>query len=159
MEFINRKVELALLTEKLEQFKEGKRLNTSHLAFLGLRRTGKTYLVKEFVSLIMQKHKDIIPLFIDISKLTEEIKSFCDTILSEFAKSYEKSYIEPDLDVFFHSFAKGSLYEAYKHYQKQTEPAKIFDTLLKLLTLISEQQKLVIIFDEFQDILEFTKIK
>jgi hypothetical protein len=30
---------------------------------------------------------------------------------------------------------------------------------LKFLTIISQQQKLLIIFDEFQDILEFTKIK
>jgi AAA+ ATPase superfamily predicted ATPase len=159
MEFINRKVELTLLTERLEQFKQGKRFNTSHLAFLGLRRTGKTYLVKEFASIIQHHHKEVIPLFIDISKLTENISFFCDTLLSEFAKSYKKSYLEPDLDIFFHSFIKGKLYEAYKHYQKQTEPAKIFDMALKLLTLISQQQKLVIIFDEFQDILEFTKIK
>jgi len=159
MEFINRTAELALLTERLEQFKQGKWLNTSHLAFLGLRRTGKTYLIKEFASLILKKHKEIIPIFIDISKLTDNIRFFCDTILSEFAKSYEKSYTEPDLDIFFHTFIDGKLYASYKHYQKQTESAKIFDTVLKLLTLISEQQKLVVIFDEFQDILEFTKIK
>ena len=106
-----------------------------------------------------QKHKEVIPIFIDISKLTESIKFFCDNLLTEFAKTYEKSTIEPDLDIFFHTFNQGTCYEMYQHYQKQTEPAKSFDKVLQLLTLISKSQKLVIILDEFQDMLEFTKIK
>lgn len=61
--------------------------------------------------------------------------------------------------MFFHSFSQGKWYETYRIYQKQTEPAKVFDNLLKFLTLLSNEKKLVIILDEFQDILELTKIK
>ncbi|MEI7558911.1 MAG: hypothetical protein WCJ45_09380 [bacterium] len=48
---------------------------------------------------------------------------------------------------------------SYKNYDSQTDNTKIFDSFLKLLTIISSKQKLLIIFDEFQEILEFTKIK
>jgi predicted AAA+ superfamily ATPase len=105
MQFINRTSELQLLNERLINFQQGNWLNTSHLAFLGLRRTGKTYLVKYFYTLVKEHHKDIIPLFIDISKLTESVKYFCDSILSELTKSYKNTYIDVDLDVFFHEFA------------------------------------------------------
>jgi AAA+ ATPase superfamily predicted ATPase len=115
--------------------------------------------MKEFFSKIQQRYKEILPIFIDVSKLTESIKFFSDAMIVEFVKSHEKDYLDQDLELFFHSFADGKLYEAYRNYQRQVEPTKIFDTLLKFLTLISNEIKLVIILDEFQDILEFTRIK
>jgi hypothetical protein len=159
MAFINRKFELKILNERLDDFKHWTWLNTSHIAFLWLRRTGKTYLVKYFYNVIKENHKDIIPLFIDISKLTESIKYFCDSIILEFAKSYKNTYLDLDLDLFFHEFSHGDVYLSYKNYDSQTDNTKIFDSFLKLLTIISSKQKLLIIFDEFQEILEFTKIK
>jgi len=157
MIFINRKNELELLQNKLDTFKNWVWQNTYHLAFLWLRRTGKTYLVKYFYSQIIQKHKDINIIFVDISKLTENIKYFCEYMLYEIIKSY--NYSDSDREMFFYNLKDDHIFSQYMIYSKQADNAKIFDEFLKLLTLISNHKKLIIIFDEFQDILEFTKIK
>lgn len=157
MLFINRKNELELLQNKLYNFKKSIWQNTYHIAFLWLRRTGKTYLVKYFYSQVLQKHKDINIIFVDISKLTESIKYFCEYIIDEIIKSY--NFENYDKEMFFYDLKDDKIFSQYKIYSKQTDKAKIFDEFLKLLTLISNHKKLIIIFDEFQDILEFTKIK
>jgi len=158
MIFVNRVSELELLNNKLEQFKNWIWLNTSHLAFLWLRRTWKTYLVKYFLKNVNQKEENIITIFVDISKLTESIRYFCDSILLELAKSYNKSYLDIDLDLFFHEFQNWEFYMFYKDYLKQTDNFKIFDVFLKFITEISKKIKLIIVFDEFQDILNLSKL-
>jgi hypothetical protein len=114
-------------------------------------------LVKYFYSQVLQKHKDINIIFVDISKLTESIKYFCEYMLNEIIKSY--NFENYDKEMFFYDLKDDKIFSQYKIYSKQTDNAKIFDEFLKLLTLISNHKKLIIIFDEFQDILEFTKIK
>jgi len=157
MLFINRKNELELLKNRLDIFKNSIWQNTYHLAFLWLRRTGKTYLVKYFYSQVLNNYKDINIIFVDISKLTESIIYFCEYIIDEIIKSYNP--INTDKETFFYNLKDDKIFSQYNIYSKQTDNTKIFDEFLKLLTLISNYKKLIIIFDEFQDILEFTKIK
>ena len=119
MIFVNRKNELELLQNKLDIFKNSFWQNTYHLAFLGLRRTGKTYLVKYFYSQVIKKYKNINIIFVDISKLTENIKYFCEYILYEIIKSYEP--INDDKEIFFYNLKDDKIFSQYKNYIKQNE--------------------------------------
>ena len=165
MDFINRKFELELLNKKLEHFRKWIWLNTSHLAFLWLRRTWKTYLVKYFLNNLKNinnkdvNNKDIISIFIDVSKFKENIKYFCDNILMEFAKNTKETYLDIPLDLFFNEYENWDFYSLFRNYSLQKDNFEIFNKFLSFLTQISLKNKLIIIFDEFQDILEFTKLK
>gem|GEM_PF-1888427 len=114
-------------------------------------------MVKYFYSQVLNNYKDINIIFVDISKLTESIIYFCEYIIDEIIKSYNP--INTDKETFFYNLKDDKIFSQYNIYSKQTDNTKIFDEFLKLLTLISNYKKLIIIFDEFQDILEFTKIK
>jgi AAA+ ATPase superfamily predicted ATPase len=71
--FINRIKELELLDKRLEVFLWWNWKNTYHLAFLWLRRTGKTYLLNHFLT----QNKDKVNIvYFNISKFKISPYSF-----------------------------------------------------------------------------------
>ncbi len=158
MIFVNRKYELDILRNKLDNFILWKWLNTSHVAFLWLRRIWKTFLVKYFLDNIDTKKLDVCRVFVDVSKTKDNIYNFCNDVLIEYAKSVNNSFFDVDLDLFFHEFFDWKFYSFYKTFLNKTDNYEIFTSFLKLLTLLSKEKKVIIVFDEFQDILEFKKL-
>jgi len=71
--FTNRRSELKLLNFYKEQHKEG---NPTHLALFGLRRIGKTLLLKELVLRLLRRDKDIIPVYMDFSDICSSPENF-----------------------------------------------------------------------------------
>lgn len=71
--FTNRRSELELLKFYRAQHKEGRPV---HLALFGLRRIGKTILLKQFVLHLLKEKNDVIPVYMDFSDICSSPENF-----------------------------------------------------------------------------------
>ena len=71
-------------------FKSGKWSNVYHLAFLGLRRTGKTFLMKQLLSQVT----NIPKVYLDVSKINTTPQEFSKSlVVALFQAIYKKDFI------------------------------------------------------------------
>jgi len=71
--FTNRDYELKLLQHLRTQHQQG---NTQHSVLFGLRRIGKTLLLKEFIKRALKDDENIIPVYIDFEEITSSPENF-----------------------------------------------------------------------------------
>lgn len=71
--FTNREYELAQLDHYLQSLQTG---TAEHVALFGLRRIGKTLLLKEFMRRMLQKNPSILPVYMDFSALASSPENF-----------------------------------------------------------------------------------
>jgi len=64
-QFVNRERELQQLAHYLDQLRAGR---PTHVALFGLRRIGKTLLLKEFMARLLEQSDDVIPVYMDLSE-------------------------------------------------------------------------------------------
>jgi hypothetical protein len=71
--FTDRETELGQLKHALQSFKTGP---AEHIALFGLRRVGKTLLLKELIRQVMETEPDIVPAYLDFSALCSSPENF-----------------------------------------------------------------------------------
>lgn len=149
--FINRIRELELLGSRLEIFLSWNWQNTYHLAFLWLRRTGKTYLLNHFLNL--NKHTVHIVYF-NTSKFKISPYSFSKWLLESIL-----NVIYSVSDNVFDKIDDVEILKKWQNIEKlfwNKELDIAVNKLFELIKYISDTKwKLVIIFDEFQDFFAF----
>jgi|GEM_PF-6003759 len=64
-QFVNRERELRQLEHYLDQLRRGQ---PTHVALFGLRRIGKTLLLKELIARLLEPGDDVIPIYMDLSE-------------------------------------------------------------------------------------------
>ncbi|MBL7196881.1 MAG: ATP-binding protein [Candidatus Omnitrophica bacterium] len=162
-QFIGRDDIIKLINKRLSDLKEGYRQN---IAILGNELTGKTWIIK----FIFDNFTDsqIIPLYFDLSQPTVNIfvQRFFNTLLFSFLKAKgivlpkenltrlieeSKSYIPT---------AVSKIQEISSSLTKDKIDVSTFRDILSLTEIINQEskQKIVVIFDEFQN-LESLKIR
>jgi hypothetical protein len=149
--FINRIKELDIINKRLELFLLWKWQNTYHIAFLWLRRTGKTYLLNHFLNQNKNKVKII---YFNTSKFKISPYGFSkwlfETILNVIYAEWENIINKID-DI---EILKNWQYIEKLFLSKDYDFA--INKLFELIKYISDTKwKLVIIFDEFQDFFDF----
>jgi AAA+ ATPase superfamily predicted ATPase len=76
-QFTDRQHELAILTYAAQELRQGR---PHHVAFFGLRKIGKTSLLKEFAYRLMTtaqaEHETVLPIFIDFEEICSSPESF-----------------------------------------------------------------------------------
>ena len=71
--FTDRETELGQLKHALQSFKSGP---AEHISLFGLRRVGKTLLLKELIRQVMETEPDITPAYLDFSALCSSPENF-----------------------------------------------------------------------------------
>jgi len=71
--FTDRNYELKFLDYLSDQHEQG---NTQHAVLFGLRRIGKTLLLKEFIRRTLKSSKNVIPVYIDFEEITSSPENF-----------------------------------------------------------------------------------
>ncbi len=149
--FINRIKELELLENRLEIFLWSNWQNTYHLAFLWLRRTGKTYLLNHFLNENKNKVKIV---YFNTSKFKISPYSFSKWLLENIL-----SVIYWDFDNVFDKIDDIEILKKWQNIEilfQNKELDIAINKLFELIKYISDTKwKLVIIFDEFQDFFAF----
>jgi len=150
--FINRIYELELLNKKLELFLNWNWKNTYHHAFLGLRRTGKTYLLQHFASQSKEKVKIV---YLNISKYKISPYSFSLWFISQFIDAI---YWKPG-DI-YDKVDDVQILKQWQNIEKLYDENKIdiaMNKVFEFITYLSEKYgKFLVILDEFQDFFSFT---
>lgn len=156
--FFDRENIIETYKSKIEIFLSGKWQNTYNLAFLGLRRTGKTFLIKE---LLNHHSKDIHTFYFDLSNLNTTPLNFSNEIIYKlFSGIDSKNY--SDLDEIRIGVQDKDILDAIKNHQniiKKWTNFQIIDSTFNIITVLSKHYKLIIAFDEFQDLLDFRNFK
>ncbi len=149
--FINRKYELEKLEEKFETFLNWNWQNTFHLAFLGLRRTWKTYLLTHF---LQKKKKFVKTVYFNVSKFKVSPYSFSMWLIETFLKAlyWEKENIFEEIDDL-------NILKKIKSIENLFKEKKIDFAINKTFELINyvsdEKWKFIVVLDEFQDFFAF----
>lgn len=111
--FFDRENIIETYKSKIEIFLSGKWQNTYNLAFLGLRRTGKTFLIKE---LLNHHSKDIHTFYFDLSNLNTTPLNFSNEIIYKlFSGIDSKNY--SDLDEIRIGVQDKDILDAIKNHQ------------------------------------------
>ncbi|MDR0651404.1 MAG: AAA family ATPase [Candidatus Peribacteria bacterium] len=156
--FFDRENFIDIYQQKLEFFTSKKWQNTYHLAFLGLRRTGKTTLIQQ---LFEYYSKGQLTFYFDFSALATTPLNFSrELIFALFSKIDGNMYI--DLDELRINQTQPELLEAVKNYQKVITTGneyKIIDVTFSMITLLSKYHNMIIAFDEFQELLNFRNFR
>ena len=167
--FTNRDYELAQLNHLVQTLETGL---AEHAALFGLRRIGKTLLLKEFMRRLLQRNASILPVYMDLSTLASSPENFalgyaglvCHWILNRGASDAgpflsattlpgalmrgDGSWMYPFLEPVLRELEKArpdrqGLLRSVFHFPQQVVQAS--------------QNKLVLIFDEFQEIRTLTR--
>jgi predicted transcriptional regulator len=162
-QFIGREDVLKLINKRLSDLKEGYRQN---IAILGNELTGKSWIIK----FVFDNFTDsqIIPLYFDLSLPTANIfvQRFFNNLLFSFLKTKGISLPKENLSKLmeeansFIPLTVSKIQEISSRLTKDKIDIVIFKDILSLLEIINKEtaQKIVVIFDEFQN-LESLKIR
>ncbi|MFC1645617.1 hypothetical protein ACFL2Y_00340 [Candidatus Omnitrophota bacterium] len=156
-QFIGRDDVIKLINKRLSDLKEGYRQN---IAILGNELTGKTWIIKY----VFDNFSDpqVIPLYFDLSQLTVNIfvQRFFNTLLFSFLKA--KGIVLPKENLTrlieeskpYIPNAVSKIQEISSSLTKDKIDTATFRDILSLPEIINQetQQKIVVIFDEFQNI-------
>ena len=156
MKFINRSEELALLQQKTELFSKGVWDNTSHVALLGLRRTGKTFLIKHYFSRLPRA---LTPVFFDFSKFANTPRDFSRNLIRKVLEASVSMPTSRLLPMALES-KNDHLIQAIDHFEnellKNGDNAELIHAAFGVFKYFPHK-KWVIAFDEFQEIVSLEK--
>jgi len=71
--FVDRERELQQLAHYVDQLRSGR---PTHVALFGLRRIGKTLLLKEFIARLLERDANVVPIYIDLSEVCSSPEHF-----------------------------------------------------------------------------------
>lgn len=160
MRFINRRVELERLSQQLVLFRRGEWDNTCHLALLGLRRTGKTFLLKHFLDHLVD-HDAMHTAYLDVSKIANSPRDFARSMVVAALQSATASRSEELLDLALQTEHQ-ELIRAIDRFQRVTlesaDNVTLFNAAFTVFKELSDR-KWVVVLDEFQDILALERFR
>lgn len=160
MKFIDRDTELTRLGGQLDLFRAGEWDNTCHLALLGLRRTGKTFLIKHFLDHVVDDGV-LLPVYLDVSKVANSPRDFARSLVLVCLQAATASRSEDYLDMALQVGNK-DLVRAVDRFQRETlssgDNPRLFDAAFTVLKALPER-KWVVALDEFQDILALERFR
>jgi AAA+ ATPase superfamily predicted ATPase len=162
--FTNREHELNLLEYFKTQHQRG---NTQHSVLFGLRRIGKTLLLKEFIRKTLSSQKDIIPVYINLEEITSSPENFavgyigshCFWYLTKGKANPEEFFKLNTLLTHTLGSKNQAVKETAQYLQRELGKAKVNRTdILRAAFHFPEQialstgKKLLIVLDEFQSL-------
>jgi AAA+ ATPase superfamily predicted ATPase len=162
--FVDREHELGRMEFMLEEAKKG---NKEDIAILGLRRIGKTILIKEFMR---RNHTKCIPVYINVQRIMGEPRDFSlhfilATLFWAYHRDSEEKYLTRT-SLLNQKLYNPGLYplmeDIFNEYEKRSVDYQTFiEYCFLLLRRISElENKPVLVFlDEFQDIMLLNRFK
>jgi len=158
--FVNRKNELERLSGQLALFRAGNWDNTCHLAVLGLRRTGKTFLIKHFLNHVVDRN-EANPVYVDVSKVANSPRDFARSLVLACLQSVTDSRSSDLLDLALRT-GNNDLVRAIDRFQRETlasaDNTTMFGAAFTVLRELTES-KWVVALDEFQDILGLERFR
>ncbi len=144
--FTNRDVELETLEFYLEEFQAGRKEN---VCIFGLRRIGKTVMIKEFI----RRHKGIKFIYLNFEFLFSVPTEFSQNIILESATWY----FNKDMELYdLVALPGGDIVKELLQEMEKGEPSKTKAVKLSYEYLINlgKEKKVVVFIDEFQEILK-----
>ncbi len=144
--FTNREKELKTLDFYLEEFLNERKEN---VCIFGLRRIGKTILIKEFV----KRHKQVKSIHLNIEFLFSIPIEFSQNIVLESARWY----FDEELELYdLVALPGGNVVKKLLRELEKGEPSKTGVIKLAFLYLreLASEEKIVVFMDEFQEILK-----
>ena len=162
--FTNRERELAELAHYRQALHGGA---AQHVALFGLRRIGKTLLLKEFLRRTLAKDKSVVPIYMDFSYLSSSPENFslgyvgqiCYWLLARGESDPEPFLSQSTLPTAVLQAGASDLHDALKPLLRELEKARPDrQALLRQAfrfprqVATARQCKLALIFDEFQEI-------
>jgi len=162
-DFFDRLKEREKLHYCFNEFKEGRRNN---LAIIGLRKIGKTSLIKQFIFELEQKKEKCF--IIDVYLPEKDTESFISRVLMEIIKGSLKKMkikevslnIDSALDIIQTKYPRSTLLimKIFKELNNKKYDLA-FTLLFDLLDIFSKEfkNKIVIFLDEFQRLVEYEK--
>ena len=162
--FVDREQELERIKFALEGAKCGSKEN---IAILGLRRIGKTMLIKEFMR---RNHRTCIPIYINVQRIMGEPMDFSQhfmltTLFWAYHRDSEEKYLTRTalLDQKLYNHELYPLLESiFSEYEKRkVEYQTLIEYCFLLIRKIAELEKmpLIVFLDEFQDIMLLNRFK
>ena len=160
MRFIDRDMELERLRRQLALFGSGDWDNTCHLALLGLRRTGKTFLLKHFLDHFVDRGQFQV-VYLDISKVANSPRDFARSLvlacLQAAAGSRNEEFMPLALEI-----GDSDLIRAVDQFQRISlesgDNLTMFGAAFVVFKNLTEH-KWVVALDEFQDILGLERFR
>jgi len=162
--FTNRSYELGLLRHLKAQHLKG---NTQHSVIFGLRRIGKTLLLKEFIRELLAQDKAIVPAYIDLEEITSSPENFATGYIGSFCFWFlTRGEGNPDEylkigSLFAHGMSSDNeiIKETVKYLHQEMGKARINRTdLLRTAFNFPEElaraskKKFLLVLDEFQSL-------
>ncbi|MBT7066428.1 MAG: hypothetical protein HN919_09010 [Verrucomicrobia bacterium] len=160
MRFINRTVEIQRLRAQLELFQKGEWDNTCHLALLGLRRTGKTFLIKHFLDHAVEP-QTAHRVYLDLSKSANSPRDFAQSMVRAALQAAAHSRSEEFLDLGLQVGGE-DLIRAVDRFQRVTLASGDNAAMLNAAFTVFRElpdAKWVVALDEFQDILGLERFR
>lgn len=159
--FVGREMELKTIKYYINEFKTELPQN---IAVWGLRRIGKTMLLKHLIFDLKKKETDVIPIYMDFEKICTTPEKFALnyilTILNWVLDKYNEETYRPEILIERKSaFQKKTFRLLEQFYNEYSRRRPDRETLIKIAFSLPENisleisKKLVIIIDEFQSIL------
>lgn len=156
--FTNRKKELTLIELTIESFlKKGIR---KHLAFLGLRRIGKSLILFEYIK---RNKKDVIIAYIDLKKISMEPSFFVVEYVKKILQ-WSLNEKEEDILTLANKLKNENLFNLLNHFLKELKERnypKQIDFAFSFPEILSAalNKKIVVCIDEFQEIIGMDKYR
>ncbi|MBL7148194.1 MAG: ATP-binding protein [Nanoarchaeota archaeon] len=156
--FTNRKKELALIDLTIDGFL--KKRTRKHLAFLGLRRIGKSLILFEFIK---RNKKDVIISHIDLKKLSMEPQFFAVEYIKKILQ-WTLDEKEEDLLVLANKLKNENIFNQLNVFLrdlKERNNLKLINFAFSFPEILSQalNKKIVVCIDEFQEILGVNRYK
>ncbi len=156
--FTNRRRELALIKLVVEDF--SKKNKRKHLAFLGLRRIGKSLVLFEYIK---RNKEDVIITYIDLKKISMEPQFFAVEYIKKILQWALKEK-EEDLLTLGNKLKKETIFtqlNSFLRELKERNNLRLVNFALSFPEALSQalNKKIIVCIDEFQDILSMNRYK
>jgi hypothetical protein len=160
MRFVDRDLELERLQQQLALFGSGNWDNTCHLALLGLRRTGKTFLLKHFLDHFVNRRQFEV-VYLDISKVANSPRDFARSLVLACLQAATGARGVELMPLALQT-GNSDLAVAVDQFQRITlatgDNLALFGAAFTVLKNLPER-KWVVALDEFQDILALERFR
>lgn len=163
-QFVDRERELQQLAHYLDQLRAGR---PTHVALFGLRRIGKTLLLKELMARLLAEGEDVVPVYVDLSESCASPEHFATAYIGLTAywfltrgQALPLPYFDPyTLYAQVASAREPILEEAVRQLNQELDKAKpnrhlLLELAFGLPAHLAQERgmRFVVILDEFQEI-------
>ena len=161
--FTDRKAVLKQLDYNVRQIEDGK---GNDLVLIGLRKIGKTLVLKEFMYRLLQSNRHCVPAYIDLESMGLDPKNFAFTYVGQILHWFNNRGANMPIgigerDQIYSELAKIGDSDLIGHVSKMTtlDNEKIIHAALNFPELLANKTdtNLIIIVDEFQKITQVSK--